>query len=86
VLAPPGSRSDESVGERELLIVELKVTFVVEFGQSRTVGMMLLQVQIVLFRLICRVSTFFANVHLGPTFFVGVIVCDSVHLQSVRFE
>lgn len=80
------SGSDQSVGERKILIVKLKVTFVVKLGQSRTVRMVLLEVQIVFFRLIGGVSAFFAHVHLGSTFFVRVIVRDSVHFQSVRFE
>ena len=50
---------------RKVAVVELEVSFVVEFEQCRAVGVILLEVEVVQFRLWCRVSTVLTDVHLN---------------------
>lgn len=62
------------------------MAFVVELKQGRTVGMVLLQVNIMDFGFIRCVSTLLANVHLLSAFFVRVLMFGAVDLQRVGFE
>lgn len=48
----------------EVAVGEFEVPFVVELEQSRTVRVLVLEVEIVDFRLLCRVAALFAYVNL----------------------
>lgn len=57
-----GSHLEEHVGE--VVVGELEVPLVVELEQRRTVRVVLLQVEVVHFRLVRRVAALLAHVHL----------------------
>lgn len=48
--------------------------------------MQFFKVDIVTLRFSCRVTTFLANVDFRAAFFVSVIVCLPVHLQTVALQ
>lgn len=53
---------------------------VVELGQGRGIGVLVLEVEIVALRVGRRVATLLAHVNLVPALFVRVVVRDPVHL------
>lgn len=74
----------ENVGE--VGVVEFEVSFVVELEKSRTVGMVILEVEVVEFGFASRVTAFLTHIDFGTALFVGVAVLDAMHLQAVRFQ
>lgn len=73
-------------GDGKRAVLELEVALVVEFQQCRTVGMVVLEMQVVNFGLVGCVATLFAHVDLLSSLFVGVLMLGTVHLQRVRLE
>lgn len=60
--------------------------FVVELEQGRAVRVFVFQVQVVDFRFAGGVAALLAHVYFGPPFFVGILVLDAVHFQTVGLE
>jgi hypothetical protein len=56
------------------------MTFVVELEKCRGVRMVFFQMQVVDFWLGCGVSAVFANIHLGSSLFVVILMCNSMDL------
>jgi len=62
------------------------VSLVVELEEGGTVGVLLLQVDVVHLRLLRRVPAVLAHIHLRPPLLVLVLVRHSVHLQAVALQ
>lgn len=62
------------------------MSLIIELEKTRTVGMMLFEVDVVGLWFSRRVAALFAHVHLGAPLLVGVVVLHSVHLQAVALE
>lgn len=59
---------------------------IIEFEQRRTVGVFIFEMEVVNFRFVGGVATFFAHVYFGSTFFVRVLMLNSVHLETMGFQ
>jgi len=70
----------------KIAVVELEVSLVVELEEGGTVGVLLLQVDVVHLRLLRRVPAVLAHIHLRPPLLVLVLVRHSVHLQAVALQ
>lgn len=79
-------RVADIVLEGEVVVRELEVPLVVELGQRRRVGVLVLEVQVVALRVGRRVATLLAHVDLVPALLVRVVVSDAVHFQRVRLQ
>lgn len=56
------------------------MSFVVEFEQRRTVGVLLFQMKIMYFGFAGCVAAFFTNIHFGSTLFIGIGMLNAVNL------
>lgn len=75
---------EQHVGK--VVVGELEMPLVVELEQRRTVRMELFQVNVVHLRFVRCVTTLFTNVYLRSSFFVLVLMGDTVHLETMRLE
>jgi len=62
------------------------VSFIVELEESRTVWVVLFQVEIVHLRLIGSVTAFFTYVHLCSSLFVLILMGHSVYFETMRLQ
>lgn len=75
---------EQHVGE--IAVGELEVSLIVELQQSRAVRVLIFQVKVMNLRLLRRVTTFLAHVHLGTTFLVRILMLDTVNFKAVTFQ
>lgn len=81
-----GSRVAPKEADGKGTFGKLEVSLVVELEQGRTVRVVLLEVQVVDFWLVARVTALLADVHFGPALLVSVLVLDAVDFQRVRLQ
>lgn len=62
------------------------MSLVVKLGQRRTVWMLCLEVHVVTFRIWCRISTLLTDVYFVPSLLVGVIMSNSMDLESMGLQ
>lgn len=62
------------------------MSLVVELGQGGRVGMGAFEMHVVTLGVLSRIAALLAHVDLVASLFVGVVVSDAVHLESVRLE
>jgi hypothetical protein len=62
------------------------VSFVIEFEECWTVGVMFLEMEVMYLWLIGCVPTFFTHVHLRPTFLICILMLDSMYFKAVGLK
>jgi len=72
--------------QRRLAGGELEKSFVVRALQSGAVRMKSTQMEVVMLRLRCGVSTFLTHVRLGSSLLVGELQLDAVNFARVRLQ
>ena len=68
------------------VFAEFELPLVITFAECWAVWMFVFQVVVMLLWICCCAATFFTDIHLGSTFFVGKREFDIVDLTHVRFQ
>lgn len=75
---------EQHVGE--IAVGELEMSLIVELQQRRAVRVLIFQVKVMNLRLLRRVTTFLAHVHLCASLLVRVLMLNAVNLEAVTLE